>query len=493
MSVSGGILAVNPSPVKRTFCFDIPPAWKREIFGRLEGFNYANSEPLVPPDRDRSWPAIDGEDMVLLEVEPFSSMRLPWSECKPPQASENLADGSRESLSEVMVLDGHSLETRTSGSRFLETGFHLMEYDPKNGRIVRLLDKVTHWEVLPGDAEYNLFEPIHEKPDPRYDASRKSYYDRDVDKELRFEACWNPDWKSARNGISEVLDVRIEKGPRSVCLVREYRMEGVSRLIQRFELCVDRPWIEVDIIMHKDRTPTPEAVYFVSQLNLEAGWNAVYDGSGVPIRLDDEQLPGSGRNWLTVEAFTRMEDDRHQFTVFAPGMPLVQIGDFHWGQPKAEIPRPQHPLFLNWACNNYWETNFPTTQEGIIRYRCGLYTSSGARDAEIYRMADGFARQPLLLPLATCLAVESAPLVSIDHPDVRLVSVDRAVHLDGWIFRLVNTGNAPASCGLDLHRPVDSGALVSPVEDIEAECHPEGAVLRFEALPRRVVSVLARF
>lgn len=395
-----------------------------------------------------------------------------------------------EEIVHIHALDGHEAEVRRRGQCYIASATHVLEYDPTNGRITRLFDKALGWEVLPEKAEYNLFEPIHEKPDARFDGSRKSYYDRVVETELRFESCWNPDWKFQRKGIQEVLDVRVERGPRSVSLIREFRMEGISRLIQRFELSADRPWIEVNIIIHKEAVRSPESVYFVSQVNLEAGWDAVYDGSGIPITLDAENLPGSNRNWITQEAFTRLEGGGHQFSVFSPGMPLVQIGGFHWGRPKDQIERQEHPLLLNWACNNYWETNFPVTQEGVIRYTCGIYTSRDQSPSELYRMADGFANRPLFLPLAECSDIEGLSLVDLDNPRVRLASINDAVHHQGFICRLVNPGADRERCQLTFGSAAEGAAIVSPEERVLETCAIEAGQVSVELSPRATLSLL---
>ncbi len=392
----------------------------------------------------------------------------------------------------VQVLDGHEKEIRTTGCRFIESEFHLLEYNPANGRITRLLDKQVGWDVLPPAADYNLFEPVHEQPDPRFDASRKSYYDRVVATEIRFQDCWNPDWKAARTGVSAFHGVRVEKHERSISLIREYSLAGAPRIIQRFELSADRPWIGVDILLHKDRNPSPEAIYFVSQLNLAEGWAATYDGAGVPVRLDDDQLDGSSKSWVTTEAFTRMEDDHHQFSVFAPGMPLVQIGGFHWGKPKDRIPRPARPLMVNWACNNYWETNFPVTQPGVIRFNCAIHTSQGETNAATYRLADGFARRPLFLPLATCERASSETLFKLDNPNVRLASLDRARYHDGWICRLVNPGSDAQTCTLALGAAPRSAAVVSPLEDVRNPIELVNETVTVDIPAQGIVSILVQ-
>lgn len=489
----GGLLAINPSPVRQAITFDVQRGWDEGLRGHLQGFTGPGSDPEAIEGEDTFTHGMPTGKRVFLEMDPFSAIRVPWADCREPEAGKGLHEGSSEEVLSVQVLDGHERELRKKGLRFIESPFHRMEYDPSNGRIMRLFDRKTGWEVLPQGAEYNLLEPIHEKPDPRFDASRKSYYDRIVATEVRFQDCWNSDWRGARSGVRSFAGVRIERHERAISLVREYSLEGAPRIIQRFELSVDRPWIEADILLHKDRVESPESIYFVTQLNLGKGWEALYDGSGIPVKLDEENLDRSSKGWITAESFVRMEDRRNQFSVFAPGMPLVQIGDFNWGKPRERIPRPARPLMVNWACNNYWETNFPVTQEGIIRYRMGIHTSRGHAPADTYRQADGFARRPLFLPLASCAKMESAPLVFLSNTRVRLASVERARYGKGWVYRLVNPGSRRETATLDLERRVSAASLVTPLEETSGVCQFKGSVIKVSVPSRRVVSVLVRF
>jgi len=492
MSKNEGLLAVNPSPVKKAVTLNMPAGWRDKLFGRLNGYSYQHSEPLTPATHNSFRGSTSG-DLVHVELDPFSSVRLPWSACSPPEPVESIREGSMEEVAEVQTLDGHDMVEQRKGHRFIESEFHYLEYNPVNGRVERLLDKKTGWDVLPASADYNLFEPVHEKPDPRFDASRKSYYDRVVDVEMKFETCWKENWKAARNGVSSVLDVRVEKSVRAICLIREYSMEGASKIIQRFELSADRPWIEVDVIVHKDKVDSPESIYFVSALNLKKDWAATYDGSGIPIKLDDEQLPQTSNGWITTEAFTRMEDDGNQFSVFAPCMPLVQVGGFNWGKPKDNIPRQENPLLLNWACNNYWETNYFTSQEGAIRYNCAIYTSRDETNEQTYRMADAFARKPLFLPLAQCGEVKSEQLVLLDNPNVRLASIEKSTCHDGFVCRLVNSSDTEQTCVLDVIKEIRGASLVSPVEDVLGKCEFEGSEVKVTIPAKTIVSVLSQF
>lgn len=489
MAVPEGVLAINPSPLKKRLAISLPTRWQGQIFGRLMGLNFMNTEPHAPV-RDRDFGTSQPCTIKAhLELEPFSAARLPWAAIVPPAHAKNLHAYSEEESAAIQTLDGHDAELRTRGNRVIESPFHRLEYTPANGRIVRLLDKQTGWEVLPEDAEYGFFEPIHEKPDPRFDASRKSYYDRVVEIETKLIPCWK-DWKAARTGVTAFHGLTVERDERSVSLTRVFSLEGAPRILQTFTLSADLPWIDVAVMVEKEKVLSAESIYFATQLNLKAGWEATYDSSGIPVKLDEEQLDQTSNGWVTGEAFTRMSDSTHQFHLFAPEIPLVQFGDFHFGRPKARIPRPATPLHLAWACNNYWETNYPTCQEGIIRFHCAIYTSSGASNADAYRLADGFSRKPLFLPLAACAEPQSKTLVSLDNPAVRLASIDESQAHCGIIIRLINYSDCAETCRVDCVQDLQAAWHISPTQELLAPCSITGSSVTLQVLPTGICSLL---
>jgi alpha-mannosidase len=465
-----GLLALNPSPVAKRVCVNVLPRW-RKIFGHLNGFQYRHSEAENLVGELDAFPDPGGKQ-VQVEVGPFSATRVPWVQCAAPEADDSLQEGRTD-----------------TGAATIESATHLLEYHPDTGRILRLFDKANGWDVLAASGDYDLLEPVHEKPDPSVDASRKSYYKRELEIERALGSCWNPDWKAVRTGAHAFRGCKVVRDARTISLIREVALEGASRVIQKFELSADHPWIEVGIIIHKDKVETPEAIYFVSQLNLKENWEATFDSSGVPVKLDEEQLEHSSRGWITAEAFTRMEDASHQFSVFAPGTPLAQLGNFHFGEPPLAIPRQTQPLHLLWGCNNYWETNFPVTQEGVIRLSCAIHTAKGASNADTYRQADAFFRKPLFLPLASCEETGTHALVVVDNPKVRLLSIDAARYSDDTIYRVANYEATAQACALDVGADIVEAAVVSATEEMMTHCECNGQSVMLDVAANAIVSV----
>lgn len=142
--------------------------------------------------------------------------------------------------------------------------------------------------------------------------------------------------------------------------------------------------------------PAPQAVYFAFPLRLDAGWNAAFDTASTIVRVDEDQLPGACRNWITSEMFAAMWDNNAGVALFAPEAPTIQLGDFHFGRPLDFLPRPENPKLLAWPVNNYWDTNTPRVQDGHIHLRYGIATFGNVDLVALRKKAEIF-RQPLLV------------------------------------------------------------------------------------------------
>jgi hypothetical protein len=162
--------------------------------------------------------------------------------------------------------------------------------------------------------------------------------------------------------------------------------------------------------------PMPQAIYFAFPLCLDAGWKAAFDTAGAIVRVDDDQLPGACRNWITSELFAAMWDGKSGVALFASEAPAMQLGDFHFGRPLDALPRPENPRLLTWPLNNYWDTNTPRVQYGHIHLRYG-FTTFGQVDLVALRKKAETFRQPLLAwPITTGGRDKDEGLFRKQHP-----------------------------------------------------------------------------
>jgi alpha-mannosidase len=204
-----------------------------------------------------------------------------------------------------------------------------------------------------------------------------------------------------REHATRVVSTSVQEGHDRVTLERVFDAPGVTRFVQRISLLADDPVVHLEVELELETNPNPQGFYLAIPLALEPGWQAAYDSAGDLIRLDDDQLPGACRGWVTAESMSEMWDDDTAVALFVPDAPSVQFGDFHFGPPLSSVPRPKDPLLLAWPVNNYWSTNFPQVQPGRITLRYGFMSVPAAERDQLRQHAALFRQPPLVWPITS--------------------------------------------------------------------------------------------
>jgi alpha-mannosidase len=280
----------------------------------------------------------------------------------------------------------------------IETSAYTVKYDPDSGRILSLSDWRGHAFLSPR-LGIDFFSPVRERTDGLDESRRYAFYLRSLEREKIDISCWK-DWEPVRESAREVTSLRTVEAPDRITLIRELEVPGARRLVQSFTLTADDPIIRIDVELELEPNQLPQAFYFAIPLSLSAGWRAVFDSAGATIELDGQQLPGTCRNWITAESFAAIGDETGAVVLLCPDAPLVQFGDFHFGPPLDEVPRPAKPLLLAWPVNNYWDTNFPRAEMRTIRLRYGFIAVDDLNEETIRPHAARFAQPPFVWPVS---------------------------------------------------------------------------------------------
>ena len=388
-----GVLLVNPGPEPVTMGVELPGDWFEPAGQRT----YRASRMFYD---GRSWggrfPGADARVFGRVDLPPFSWKALPLTELPPPAATPELRHEIEVDASARRELNFAPAANHRRRTGRITTPFHTLCYDPESGRVLSLFNLAQGRELLAPRDGMDLFAFVRERTDALGEDRRYAFYQRDLDKEKIDELCWQ-DWQPVRERATRVTRCGIVPGNDRITLVREFDAPGLLFLTQKFVFSAQDPVIRIEVEMELLPDASPQAVYFATPLAMDAGWQAMFDTAGSVVRVDDDQLPGACRNWVTAETFAALSDDRGGVALFTPDAPLVQFGDFHFARPLDVLPRPENPLLLAWPVNNYWDTNFPRVQGGRIRLRYGLLPFGGPVDPAALRSASLKFRQPPLL------------------------------------------------------------------------------------------------
>ena len=395
-----GALFANPGALPLTIWPELPEAW------------FAPAEPISERTYRASRLFYDGRPWTRRftcgKTRSFGPIQLPPASWKvialdklpaPPPTSELF---HRIEAQEIKRREANFSPEANHQRRVgrIESPFHILRYDPDSGRILSLFDRMQDRELLAQRDGLDFFAFVRERTDALVEDRRYAYYQRDLDREKMDEMCWQ-DWTPVRERATRIIHCAVTETPGRITLQRAFQAPGMLQLVQEITLFANDPVLKIEVEMELHPEPSPQALYFAIPLAMKSGWQAAFDTAGTMVRLDEDQLPGSCRNWATCENMAAMWDETGGVALFTKEAPMVQFGDYHFSRPLETLPRPENPLLLAWPVNNYWDTNFPRVQSGRIRLRYGLLAFGKMALAELQAQARQFYQPALAWPVTT--------------------------------------------------------------------------------------------
>ncbi len=434
------LLILNMTQRARTAYVRLPPAW-------LKPGKKLRSRRFTPEAQMEA--AEGGVAYGPLELPAFGWKKVPL-----------------DKLIRAKPQSGIRKEERPGGTGSIESPFHKLTYDYSTGRIIGLLDKRLGWEVVAGRAEYGFFQAVRERPDPAANINRTAFYSRNLEREKLDQSCWKTDWKAERRTLPEMLSCQAFQDNTSVTLVSDLVGPGLNLLRQSITLRADSETIELNALLHKQEQVNPEALYFAFPLNLPAGWRGCFDTAGVPVELDAGQLPGCCRGWMSVDTFAALHAPGRCAALVCRDSPLVMPGGFFFGRLLSDVPRNPNPLLLAWPLNNYWYTNFPLSQPGIIQIHYGFLTSASLDAAELMLRAKEAIHPPIVHPAFCTDGLTEGKLLEVEGTGVLVNHVGRAADERGILVQLVNAGDTEVTARVRPgNAPVRSAWMCDTLED----------------------------
>jgi alpha-mannosidase len=394
------VLLCNAGPYPVTMRPALPESWfgppepSTERTYRASRMSYDNRswESAFPGDASRSFGRV--------ELKPFSWQTVPLDQLPKPEPTTGLSHRVESQAVERREENFALIASHVRRAGTIESPFYNLRYEPESGRIVSLVDRVLDRELLAPRDGLDFFSFARERTDGLSEASRYAFYQRDLDQEKIDISCWQ-EWSPVHEPATRVLHSEVRESAGMITFERKLEAPGTVRLVQRISFVQDDPVIHLEAELDLVPDGSPQGIYFAFPLAMGAGWDAVFDTAGQPVRLDEDQLPGACRNWVTVETMAAIGDSGGAVGLLCPDAPLVQFGYLHFGPPLDVVPRPENPLLLAWPVNNYWDTNFPRVQHGRIRLRYGL-VSLGTLDTDKLREhGHAICRPPLIWPVTT--------------------------------------------------------------------------------------------
>jgi alpha-mannosidase len=339
------------------------------------------------------------------------------------------------------------VETEESDGAAIENGRYRITFDTQTGGIVSLFDKQLEYEWVDASAGHPLHGFVHEEV-ADHDAAepRKLLCTVNWSADTATERGWHPDWQADRSAPSRVLLHKIYRLPFATVVEQILEHALIGKIYQRVLLPDAGGEIEFQSEWQMGTTIHPEATYLLFPFNIPDA-QARFDVGGVPVRPHLDQLAGSCRDYFTVQGWVDFNNGEHGVTIAAPENPMVQLGDFHFAHNQQDVAL-ERAMLLGWVTNNYWETNFPGAQPGVVTARYVVQPYAGEFDETLaHRFAAEAAHaRPLVQHLGEPAAAELLPaagtLLHLPQPPVLTLSL-RAAPDEGALLTLFNASDAP--------------------------------------------------
>lgn len=362
-----------------------PLPWDREISGPIPGHvlsarggdddqtagrHYQDRDPIHPPlatqdDVDYN-PGLYGSSAVLLEPTMVPGYGFVVASSDALASQDNIKESERGSI---------------------ETDRYDVTFDRDRGGITSLYDKTLEYEWVDEDAEHPIGGFVHEevadrdtsKPRQRlFQWPSDEWHDAAIglgDNPSGFQSDWY-----ARQTIPEsVRQHRVYETPFGYDVRQELVVPALpSDVTLRMVFPRDGDEIVVDAQWDMGLETHPESTYLMFPFSLDDP-TPRFDVGGEAVQIDEDQLPESVQDYVTVQKWAALDNDDRGMVVGCPLNPMVQFGDARFGDDERSLSLDRGHL-RGWITNNYWDTNFRAHQPGVVQARYHLVPHDGAFD-----------------------------------------------------------------------------------------------------------------
>jgi hypothetical protein len=169
--------------------------------------------------------------------------------------------------------------------------------------------------------------------------------------------------RDVRIGVQEkgglVATLRVQgitaAGDTDVCMIRV--VEGLNR-------------VDIEHQLEKVPVRSKESVHIAFPFVVPDG-QIRYDVAGAIVRPEKDQLPGSCKNFFSVNSWVDVSSTDYGITLATPDIPLAEFGEMTAEQPWRHEVAPGTAVF-SYVMNNYWHTNFKADQQGLVAVHYSL-------------------------------------------------------------------------------------------------------------------------
>lgn len=330
-----------------------------------------------------------------------------------------------------------------------DNNFYQIKLDETTGTIVSIFDKELQIELTDSHDSLRTGQFIYEQLDNRHQMERYT--------SSKTDTVYVP-LEGNRISLEDVRVLSMKNGPVWKSLYLNGKIPG----------CADEKGVDIEIrLYHNEKrigffynmnklpVKTAESVYIAFPFSLPNG-KIIYEAQGGMVEPGINQLEGTSTDWNAIQHFASVKNNKTQIVFSSMDVPLVQFGDINTGRFYYKH-QPETSHIFSWVLNNYWTTNFRTSQEGELKWGYSITSGNDTTNNFATRFAWGSSTPFLtrVLPQGnTSSPLKDESLINIEAQNVLLVNAQLSNDEKGIVLHLRETDGKPAT--IDLRKLANS-------------------------------------
>ncbi|MGX6978154.1 glycoside hydrolase family 38 N-terminal domain-containing protein [Vagococcus elongatus] len=312
----------------------------------------------------------------------------------------------------------------------LITKHYEIKFNEEVTEITEIKHKLTD-KLLFKKEKYGFFDLVIETIDGKKDnPHRSTFFPRDIELANFSVSVWNHNWHANRQVYCRQPELKIfEKNGSIVVTSKESSdLENVNYFEKILTFDSNTGEINIEVSVQSSSYLKPISHYVTIPTQLNEDWEMFFESADTIVALDEDQLGNVSKDWVTIGKSAAFKDAERGLYYGSKDAPLLQTNGFRFGKESIEIERSEKPLFLAWLYNNYWDTNFKSTDEGLNTYSFSIKPfaeydvmeqikvgeSSQKPVVMSWHEADDISLQPMLIQSNTIIIL-SIELIDDDH------------------------------------------------------------------------------
>jgi alpha-mannosidase len=234
-----------------------------------------------------------------------------------------------------------------------------------------------------------------------------------------------------------------EKGPLVASLEIHSEAPGADSLIREVRLTQGLGRLDIVNTIEKKAVREPEGVHIGFPFSVPRGIVSMDTAWGI-FRPEFDQIPGSCKNYFSVQRWVDISNQEFGITLITPDAPLVEMGRITADPTSVGwIRKQEHSgTLFSYIMNNYWETNYKASQEGRVSFRYSLLPH-GPFSPEAAKRNGFELSQPLIVVPVSDKAVPPGSLFNLDPTGIVVTSIRSSRDGRALMVRLFNSAGRP--------------------------------------------------